>query len=83
MTNANQPTDRTQQQQPITLVSLRDRASLAPVDAAVFLGVGYSTLKKWRSEGRGPNYAKVGGSVLYRPADLDVFVEAQLVGKKK
>lgn len=82
MTIANPATDRTQQK-PTTLVSLRDRASLAPVDAAVFLGVGYSTLKKWRSEGRGPNYAKVGGSVLYRPADLDAFVESQLVGKAK
>lgn len=71
------------QQNPITLVSLRDRAGLAPADAATFLGVGYSTLKKWRSEGRGPKYAKVGGSVLYRPADLDVFVESQLVGGRR
>lgn len=68
------------QNNPVTFISLRDRASLAPADAATFLGVGYSTLKKWRSEGRGPKYAKVGGSVLYRPSDLDSFVESQLVG---
>lgn len=66
-------------ERPVNLVSLRDRAGLSPADAAVFLGVGYSTLKKWRSEGSGPRYAKVGGSVLYRPADLDAYVESMLV----
>ena len=48
-------------------------------DAAVYLGVGYSTLKKSRGEGRGPKGATVGNSVLYRPADLDAFVESKLV----
>lgn len=65
--------------QPVSIISLRDRAALSPADAAVYLGVGYSTLKKWRSEGRGPKYAKVGNSVLYRPSDLDAFVESKLV----
>jgi len=43
------------------------------------LGVGYATLKKWRSEGRGPKPAKIGGSVLYRSSDFDSFVESKLV----
>lgn len=53
--------------------------ALAPADAARYLGVGYSTLKKWRSEGTGPRYAKIGGCILYRPRDLEAFLEAQLV----
>ena len=62
-----------------TVPALRDRAGLAPADAAKFLGVGYSTLKKWRTEGTGPRYAKVGASVLYRPRDLEDWLEAHLV----
>lgn len=53
--------------------------ALAPADAARYFGVGYSTLKKWRSEGTGPRYAKIGGCILYRPRDLEAFLEAQLV----
>ncbi|MCA1307979.1 helix-turn-helix domain-containing protein [Microbacterium esteraromaticum] len=60
--------------------SIAARRSLrASADAAVYLGVGYSTLREWRSEGRGSKYAKIGGSVLYRPADLDAFVASKLV----
>ncbi|GAA2888263.1 helix-turn-helix domain-containing protein [Microbacterium esteraromaticum] len=55
------------------------RSLRASANAAVYLSVGYSTLKKWRSEGRGPKYAKIGGPVLYRPTDLDAFVESKLV----
>lgn len=61
-------------------VPLRDRAALSTVEAAAFLGVGYSTMKKWRAQGVGPRYAKVGSLVLYRPADLEAFVEDALVG---
>ena len=43
------------------------------------LFVTCSTLKKWRSQGLGPAYAKIGGSVLYRPVDLDSYVESMLV----
>lgn len=40
--------------QPSTAISLRDLAALAAPDAEVYLGVGYSTLAKWRGDGRGP-----------------------------
>lgn len=53
--------------------------ALALEDAARYLGVGYSTLKKWHSEGTGPRYAKIGGCIRYRPRDLEAFLEAQLV----
>ncbi len=53
--------------------------ALAPADAAHYLGIGYSTLKKWRSEGTGPRYAKIGGCILYRPCDLEAFLAAQLM----
>lgn len=61
------------------LHSLRDRAALSPADAAIFLGVGFSTLKKWRGEGVGPRYARFGRSIVYRPDDLDAFVQASMV----
>ena len=63
-----------------SLVSLRDRAGLTPADASTYLGVAVATLKLWRMEGRGPAYAKIGRSVLYRPADLDAFITEYLVG---
>lgn len=64
----------------MTGVPLRDRAGLQPAQAAVFLGVAVSTLKRWRSHGEGPLFAKVGASVLYRPADLESFLESKIIG---
>ena len=45
-------------------------------EAARYLGVARQTLAKWRSEGVGPPYCKVGGMVLYTFDDLDAFLAA-------
>lgn len=52
---------------------------LTPHEAAAYLRVGYSTMKRWRHNGEGPRYAKVGKAVRYRAADLDDYMEEQLV----
>jgi len=43
-------------------------------EAATRLGLSASTLNKWRTQGRGPRYVKLGRSVFYRPADLDAWL---------
>lgn len=60
---------------------LNDR--LTPPDAADYLGVKIQTLAKWRSEGKGPPYFKLGTrKIVYRQRDLDAWLEkhAQLTG---
>ncbi len=34
------------------------------------------TLDKWRTQGRGPRWVKIGSKVLYERADLDAYREA-------
>lgn len=36
------------------------------------------TLERWRWLGQGPRYLKIGGRVVYRIADIEVFEAAQL-----
>ena len=44
-------------------------------DAAQYLGVHFTTLNTWRSEGGGPRYMKLGTRVVYDSADLDRWME--------
>lgn len=36
------------------------------------------TLERWRWLGQGPQYLKIGGRVVYRPADIEAYEAAQL-----
>ena len=36
------------------------------------------TLERWRYQGTGPQYLKVGGRVVYRLTDIETFESAQL-----
>jgi hypothetical protein len=36
------------------------------------------TLERWRSEGRGPAWLKIGGQVRYRASDLAAWEDTQL-----
>ncbi len=38
------------------------------------------TLQRWRWQGLGPRYLKLGGRVVYRLADVEAWEEAQLRG---
>jgi hypothetical protein len=52
---------------------------LVTTEAAKRLGVAPQTLSRWRCEGRGPDYLKVGGKVFYARSDLDAFLVAARV----
>jgi len=45
-------------------------------EAAAILNVSLTTVRRWRREGRGPVYRKLGGGrvVRYRPEDLNDFI---------
>lgn len=52
-------------------------AMLRAHDAAAFLGLSPNTLAKWRVYGQGPRYRKLGRAVVYDPADLREWLDAQ------
>jgi predicted DNA-binding transcriptional regulator AlpA len=41
------------------------------------------TLAKWRSQGRGPSYVRLGGAVFYRLSELDQYIEAGVTSPEK
>jgi excisionase family DNA binding protein len=45
-------------------------------EAANLLRVSLTSVRRWRREGRGPVYRKLGRSVRYRPGDLADFIAA-------
>lgn len=49
-------------------------------EAAAYCRLGKPTLEKFRVSGEGPRYAKLGGAVRYRLADLDTWLESRLIG---
>ena len=42
-------------------------------EAADFLGFTAGTLRVWRSQGKGPNFYKVGSTVRYEMDDLEAW----------
>ncbi|MBF0140971.1 MAG: helix-turn-helix domain-containing protein [Magnetococcales bacterium] len=56
-----------------------DQHFLRTIPAARFLGVGKSTLEKWRIAGNGPPFAKLGKTVLYRRIDLETWISKHVV----
>jgi predicted DNA-binding transcriptional regulator AlpA len=45
--------------------------------AARYVGLSASTLAKLRLNGNGPTYCKLGRRVVYRPADLDQWLQSR------
>ena len=45
-------------------------------EAASLLRVSLTSVRRWRREGCGPVYRKIGRSVRYRPDDLEDFIAA-------
>jgi hypothetical protein len=52
---------------------------LTTIEAARYVRLGKPTLERFRLTGEGPLYAKLGGAVRYRRADLDRWLESRLV----
>jgi hypothetical protein len=53
---------------------------LTQLDLARRWRISPRTLEAWRSLRRGPVYLKLGGVVVYRAQDVEVFEQAQLRG---
>ncbi len=51
---------------------------VTPSEAAEYLHITTGSLSNMRSQGRGPEYYKLGG-IYYKKADLDIYVESQKV----
>jgi hypothetical protein len=45
-------------------------------DAAQLLGVHADTLRRWRDEGNGPAYFRIGGAISYALEDLAAYIVA-------
>ncbi|MDD9912305.1 MAG: helix-turn-helix domain-containing protein [Alphaproteobacteria bacterium] len=45
---------------------------------AQFLDLSRATLRKWRWEGKGPRFIKLGHRVMYRQCDIEAFINAQV-----
>jgi hypothetical protein len=52
---------------------------VADTVAGPLIGTTAATMRRWRYEGRGPRYTKVGSSVRYRIADLERFLSERTV----
>ena len=46
-------------------------------EVAESCSISVLTLRKWRSQKRGPQYVKIGALVRYRPDDVDAWIVAQ------
>ena len=49
-------------------------------EVAGHLNVSLASLRRWRLEGRGPRFVKVGALVRYRPEDLEQWMAALPTG---
>jgi len=47
-------------------------------EACAYLGVSQPTLNRWRCQGQGPKFVKMGRVIRYRAADVAAFVEQSL-----
>lgn len=55
---------------------MSDRKVMDPKTAATYLRLAAQTLARWRVEGGGPPYLKLGGLVRYREEDLERWLDA-------
>ncbi len=62
-----------------TLHSLKTNGALNTHEAAMYIGISFATLKKWRVTGQGPRFARVGSRVVYLVEDLNTFLRGSRV----
>jgi predicted DNA-binding transcriptional regulator AlpA len=60
----------------ILAITLRMTRLLTERDASQWLGLSVRTLQKWRLQGDGPKFLKLGHAVRYDPADLQVYMDS-------
>ena len=49
---------------------------LFDVEVATLTGASISSVRKWRLQGRGPRFIRLGGAVRYRESDVLEYVES-------
>ena len=63
---------------PAPLKSLDDSSLFTPSELSDFLGVSLSTLERWRCQGEGPPFIKIGRRrIAYRSRAVRQWLEAQ------
>ena len=50
----------------------------SPEQVCTLLHVAEATLRKWRWEGKGPQFVKIGRKVAYQPDDIDNYIQTQI-----
>ena len=58
---------------------MQETEFLTTREASAFLRISKPTLERWRMEGRGPRYAKIGHRVLYPRVELEQFMRERIV----
>ena len=61
----------------MTTILADTRRKLSTPEAAAYLGLGKSTLDKFRLTGGGPRFITCGRRVVYDPEDLDAYANAR------
>ena len=56
---------------------------LSPGELATILGLAEATLADWRSQGRGPAYAKVGRRIWYLRNRVESWIQSPGAGDKQ
>lgn len=66
-----------------TPADLRSQIGIMSVEeVAVALDVTPHTLYIWRADGRGPKFVKLGRTVFYRRADVQEWIDSNVVEKE-
>ena len=50
-----------------------DTRHITPFQLARRWGINPRTLQNWRCKGKGPAYLKIGGHIMYREDDIEVY----------
>jgi predicted DNA-binding transcriptional regulator AlpA len=61
------------------IAALKDKPALKTHEAARLYGMSKTTLEAWRCQGRGPRFFKDGKLILYRPRDIEAYLEQGIV----
>jgi predicted DNA-binding transcriptional regulator AlpA len=52
-------------------------------EVALKLSISLASLRRWRTEGRGPRFLKLGSSVRYRAIDIEAWLSSCPAGGQK
>ena len=60
---------------------MKGREYLSEPEAALYLGLSLSTMRRYRKMNRGPRYVRISDRILrYSKEDLDEYVQSRTIG---